>query len=150
MLKFTYTVKINALPAYGDKKHVETMSGDLEADAHPQAKTQVQSRAFARCKQLERERGDIFGYENVQVELAKADAESTPMSIEQVVALIDRYLEQAQQRKQRNVERVREADCHEQQMSASIEVIDAVGQIWILQQLLREIQNCNAAIQKDR
>ena len=62
------------------------------------------------------------------------------MSIEQVVALINRYLEQAKQRKQRNVELVKETEVHQEQICASIEVIDAVGQIHVLQQLLHEIQ----------
>jgi len=69
MLKFTYKVTVNALPFDDDKKFVECLTGTLEAEGHAQATKQAQSLAFDRCRQLERERGDIFGSENVQIVL---------------------------------------------------------------------------------
>jgi hypothetical protein len=67
MLTFTYTVIINALPVDDDKVLVERIRGETEAIDHAWAVKQAQSAAFDRCRQLERERGGIFGYESVQV-----------------------------------------------------------------------------------
>jgi len=80
MLKFTYQVTINALPAYDDAYVAERMSGELEASDHAQAKQWVQSRAWDRCRQLQQECGGLFGYENVQVTVAQDGATALPMS----------------------------------------------------------------------
>lgn len=150
MLRFKYTVTINALPAYGDKQRVENLTGTVEAENQSSAYERVKIFAWDRCQELKEQRGGIFGYENVRVELAPAVAPSSNASHkEPIIALINRYLEQAKQRKQRNAELVKETEVHQEQICASIEVIDAVGQIRILQQLLQEIQNGNAVIQKD-
>jgi len=78
MLTFAYKVTINELPIDDDKKFVERLSGTLEAEGHAHAKKQVQSLAFNRCRQLERERGDIYGYESVQVECQTAQVYRVP------------------------------------------------------------------------
>ena len=79
MLTFTYTVTINMLPIDDDKKPIETLTGITQAESHAQAKKQVQSLAFDRCRQLERERGGIYGYENVQVAVVQDVATTPPL-----------------------------------------------------------------------
>jgi hypothetical protein len=80
-MNFKYTATINELPIDDDRKFVERLTGTLEADSHAHATKQVQSKAFNRCRQLERERGDIYGYENVQVEICRDAVPDAPMSL---------------------------------------------------------------------
>jgi len=68
MLTFHYSAKINALPAYDEKKLLETLTGTLQAESHTEAREQAKSLAFHHCRKLEQERGGTVGYESVQVE----------------------------------------------------------------------------------
>jgi hypothetical protein len=136
MLKFKYTVTINALPAYGDKQLVEHTTGEIEALDHSQAKTLAQSRAFTRCKQLEKERGDIFGYEHVQVEFLSVPAQT--WTVQSIVDLIKKMIAQAAEN-ERKFAQLSDIGQAEYQESARIEMQHCAGQKIALQVLLSEI-----------